>query len=89
MEEKNLYQSQKETQNKLKALYDTDGGKLLVDTLMAQVVNMINQLSSGYKHMTLEEFISTSADLSTKLNMVRSLTKAKKNQEVLEELLKE
>lgn len=77
----------------ISALADTEGGKLLVKTLMADVLSALDTLSVKYKELTVQEFIGLSASLKTNLDMIRVLKRAKKNTDelmgMLEEALKE
>ncbi len=88
MEEKKQLKKEKEEKHSLKALYDTDGGKLLVDTYIKDIRNVLNHISVQYKTMSLIEFVSKGAELNSKLNVVLALTKAKKNEELLDNMLK-
>lgn len=79
---------QQKVQKKLKVLAESDGGKILIDALLQEILRAIEHISAQYSRMTLEEFISKGAELNAKLNLMRSLTKAKQNEEMLADLLK-
>lgn len=76
----------------LKAVFDQEGGKILVDALIADAVLSINRLDN-YADMTRDELVSLIARLSTSLDLARTLTRADKNfslaDEALEEALRE
>ena len=72
----------------LAAVAKTDGGKILVQTLMADVVGAVERLTN-YKGKTLDELISICADLNANLSLVRTLTRAEKNKKLAQEALEE
>jgi hypothetical protein len=80
---------QKDKYHALKALFDQDGGKALVASLLTDVQNCVEKIASGYKVMTHEEFISVSAELSAKLTLARELTRAEKNEKYVDTLILE
>lgn len=72
----------------LKAIFDQDGGKLLVDALIQDVVGSIGKLEN-YPSMTRDELVAVIARLSTSLNMARTLTRAEKNSSLADEALED
>lgn len=75
--------------SKIEALSITDGGKALVRGLLSDVVMCVDTLALGYSTLTLQQFVSLSADMKSKLDLIRVITKSKKNKKFLEELLEE
>ena len=73
----------------LNILGETEGGKQLISTLMTDVVSSIDDLVSSRETLSHQGFIAIAWDIKTRLDVIRSITRAKKNKEFLEELLKE
>lgn len=73
----------------LEAVSASTGGKLLSSALVSDVVDLIDALGSKYRTLTHLEFISLCADMKTKLDLMRSLSRAKKNKDYLKEILEE
>lgn len=65
------------------------GGKLLILALQLDAIGAIDTLSERFKELTLQEFVSICAELKTKLDLMRSLSRAKKNKDYLQEILEE
>jgi hypothetical protein len=73
----------------LKALYDTTGGKLLVDLLVQDASYRIQQLCAGYKTMTHTDMIALVADIDTHLATAKLLLNAKQGVQILDAELQE
>jgi hypothetical protein len=73
----------------ISALNNMEGGKILVASLLADVVSNIDTMCAKHKDLTMQEFVSLSVDTKTKINMARLLTRAEKNKEYLSDLLDE
>lgn len=73
----------------LEVLYATDGGKLLVATLLEDVATALERIAFQYKNLTYEEFVTLGAEISMKLSMARSLTRAEKNTELIKKSIEE
>jgi hypothetical protein len=73
----------------LKTLYDTDGGKMLVDLLLKDVVYAVRNLSACYKTATHTELIAIIAKLSSDLDTAKLLLNAKEGLEILDKELQE
>ena len=69
------------------------GGKKIIENTKKGVIGVIEKLVSGYQTLTHLEMIAICAELSEKIYMFRTLTRAGKNKtdarEALSELLKE
>lgn len=78
-----------EIQSSLAAIGNTDGGKILVKSLIKDIIDVIETL--GYKHdsLTQQEFISLGSKVRTSLDMVQVLTNAEGNKEYYKKLLEE
>jgi hypothetical protein len=77
----------------LEVLSESEGGKIVINSHIKDIVNTIDTLSAKYKALTHIEMVALCADMKTKIDVVRTLTRAKKNrialQDALEEALKE
>jgi hypothetical protein len=73
----------------LSALASSDGGKVLVETLLKDIVSCVDKLSYNYSAMTNEQFISIGAEIGAKLAVIRTLSRSENNKEVIDESLKE
>lgn len=71
------------------AIADMEGGKTLVKNLLKDVVSCVDSVCSHHETLTLQQFISLGAEMKTKLDMVRVISRSKKNKKYLEELLAE
>jgi len=60
----------------ISAIYDMDGGKILVKSLMTDVSSSIDKLCSSYQTLTMQEFIGLSANIKTKLDLAKTLKKS-------------
>lgn len=74
---------------KINVVAESEGGKVLVKSLISDVIRCVDTLAGGYSTLTIQQFVSLSADMKTKLDIVRVLTKSGKNKKFLEELLEE
>ncbi len=61
----------------------TEGGKLLIDGLVRDLMGDIENIGVHYKTLTMQEFISLGANINVALNMVRALTRAAKTKKLL------
>lgn len=71
----------------LEVLAMSDGGKLLAQGLIADIVGTIDTFSLRYKEATLQEFVGWGADLNKMLTLYRSLKRAKEASKLLKEEL--
>lgn len=68
----------------ISAIADMEGGKLLISQLISEIVSSIDTLSTKYRTLTIQEFIGHCADMESKLSLVRTLKKARKNKDIAE-----
>lgn len=68
---------------------DSEGGQILLESLIADISTAITELSSNYATLTLQEFVSYGARIKEKVNMARVLANAKSNQDFLKQALKD
>jgi hypothetical protein len=81
----------KEDVKKMKALAtipNTEGGKILIDSLGRDVVNGVESLISSYKEESDIKLRATIAKLQSDLALLRVLTRAEENSKVAQEALK-
>lgn len=81
----------KEDVKKMKALAaipNTEGGKLLIDSLGKDIVNGVETLIGSYKEATDIKLRATIAKLQADLGLLRVLTRAEENSKVAQEALK-
>jgi hypothetical protein len=88
-EEKELLNKQKEDFGALRSLANTDGGKLLVEALTKDALNSIERFANQYKTLTHQEFIALGAEVSIRLGLLRTLSRAEKNEKEVVSLLKD
>lgn len=82
-EQVTLLRDELDVASSLDAVSLSEGGKALIEALTKDIVTNIERLSS-YKDKSHIELIALCADMSNKLTIVRSITRAKKNKEFLE-----
>ena len=73
----------------LKTVFDMEGGKVLVDALISDVVNAVSKLSSNYSELTRDQLVSVAAHISVNLALARTLTRSTENLKYADEALKE
>lgn len=78
--------------NKVKDLVilaDTEGGKRLIEGLTIDIVADIDRLVDDRYALSHTDFITLACDVKAKLDIVRALKRAGKNEKFLKELLEE
>ena len=71
----------------LEAVALTEGGQMLIKSLVKDIIGSVDMLSTNYSGYSLEKFISLAADIKSKSDLVRTLTRSSANKAYLEELL--
>ena len=71
----------------LSAVSDTEGGKLLLASLVSDIVGIVDGLSMKYSTLTMQEFVSLCAEMKSKTDLARAISRSKKNKAYLVELL--
>jgi len=69
----------------LKAIFDQEGGKLLVASLRSDVANCANKIAGHWNTLTHDEFRMLGLEMATKGRLARDLENAKANMEEEEE----
>lgn len=72
----------------LKVLQTTEGGRMILDALISDIITSINSFSD-YKNMTHIEFIALSVRLSERLATYKVFALAESNEKALIKILKE
>lgn len=71
----------------LEAVANSEGGKLLIATHMSDVVSIVDALGANYSTYQHTQLMAMCAEMKTKLDMVRTLTRAEKNKKFMQETL--
>jgi len=69
-------------------LSETEGGKALKTGLLKDIVDCVDNFVDNRDKLTHQEFIALACDIKSKLDVLRVLTRAKKNEKFLMEELK-
>lgn len=67
--------------SKLEAFTLSEGGRLLFDSLMKDVVSNVETLAYKYSKLSQLEFIAICSDLNSKLELARIMNKSSKNKD--------
>lgn len=67
----------------------SEGGKIIVDGLTADIIGTVETLCAKYSTLTLQEFVGHCADMKSKRDLLLVLTRAPKNKKGLETLIEE
>lgn len=73
----------------ISALGDTEGGKVLITSLIKDVIDNVETLCAKNKELTMQEFVSICSDMKNKLDLVKVFKNSKKNKDYLKELYEE
>lgn len=73
----------------IQTLAESNGGKKLVKSLQEDILTSLGTMIDKRSTATLQEFIASTCDIKTKLDIIKVLAKAKTDRMVLETLLKE
>lgn len=65
------------------------GGKVLLKSLVSDIVSGMDTLMATYPTMTMQEFVAIAADMKSKVDLARVLSRADKNKRALEGLIEE
>lgn len=71
----------------IEAVSISEGGKKLVSELVKDIVGDVETLCSGYKTMSVQEFVGICADMKSKIDLTRVITRAKDSKDYLENLI--
>lgn len=73
----------------LQTLHDSQGGKLLIDALVMDIISAMEKMANNATVLTLQEFIALSCKIKERIDIVRILTGAKAARELYKQLLDE
>lgn len=73
----------------LSAISNQEGGRLLVDGLVTDVMGGIERVTGSYKTLTHVELMAVCAGLKANLDLLRILTRASTNKDLANEALEE
>jgi len=88
-EKLNELKKDKDFYHNLKALGDTEGGKILIDGLVQDSINVMRRLSGSYETESELMLRAQCAKLQTNLAMLGTLNNAKTNEEDIDQLIDE
>lgn len=71
----------------IEVVSNTEGGKIIIDSIKSDIVSTIDEISSKYKTVSHTELIALSAKLSERLNILRIFNNAPKNKQLVKEEL--
>lgn len=71
----------------IKVMAQTEGGEVLLQLTLSDVVNTVNELAANYKKYSHTDLIAVCATLSAHYNMARLLAGAEANEKALQEIL--
>lgn len=72
-----------DTASALEAVAISKGGIIIQESLVSDIVGLVGTLASKYKGATQLELVGLCADLKTKLDILRVLSRAGKNKDFL------
>lgn len=78
-------QKELELYSLLGSLYDSNTGKVLVETLAKQIAQTVNTLAMGYTTLSHIELIAHCASLKSDIDMINLLSASNENKEIVEE----
>lgn len=67
----------------------SEGGKVLIDAYLVDIMTTMRTLANGYKRFTHPELIAHCASLENKLDVVKTLSLAPENERLADDRLKE
>jgi hypothetical protein len=73
----------------LDVLAQTEGARVLVDSIISDIISSVNVLSNRYKILSHIELVSHCADLHSNLAIMLAITRAEKNHQSLKSQLEE
>lgn len=73
----------------VKSIKDTDGGKMLLKSLMQDISTSITMITLGYESMPHTRFIGEAALLKANIDLYRAISNSDDNIQFLENLLAE
>lgn len=87
--DKKIIEKDIKTYKSLEILAESDGGKILINTLYKDLGNIVDTLSVNAAKLSHIEMVYLCSSIGDKLNIIRTLSKAKLNADMAETALKE
>lgn len=78
----------KEKAKDLSRVLDTEGGKLLTDSMLRDIVSNIDVLCAGHKDMDRDTMVSYITSIETNLSFIRALYTGRQNESFIDDSLK-
>lgn len=72
----------------IESLSNTKGGKIFIGKLVNDIISSVDILCLKYGKLTLQEFVGLCADMNVKLDLIRTIKKARKSKKIATEDLK-
>lgn len=73
----------------LHLLADSDGGKIITQSLLSDVAAIVERLTVDYKTAPHFDLVRLCSDLNSKLSLYRALTRSENKLKQVEEIIKE
>ncbi len=84
-----MLQEDLDIQKSLAEVRNTKGGKILVDTLLQEIIGAVQTISENNSTLTMQEFIALGAKIKVRHDMLGVLVGAEEQRDYFSELLKE
>ncbi len=84
-----MLQEDLDIQKSLAEVRNTKGGKILVDTLLHEIIGAVQTISENNSTLTMQEFIALGAKIKVRHDMLGVLVGAEEQRDYFSELLKE
>ncbi len=72
-----------DTLNAIEALSLSEGGKVLTNLLIKDIISAVEALATRHSDLTLQQFISYSSKIKEKLDLVRIIARSKDNKKFI------
>lgn len=72
----------------LDSLSKSEGGKILIKSLLLDVVSNVDTLCARYSALTMQEFVSYCADIKIRLDVARAIARSAEKKKELDEEFK-
>ena len=89
MEQNKLNQKEHERFLALNLLAETDGGKIVIASLLKDITMSVERLASDYRTATHFELVRHCSDLNSRLSLYRALTRAEENLKDIDAIIAE
>lgn len=73
----------------IKNLHDSEGGQILIDGLVSDILSAVDRISIENATLTMQEFVALGSRIKERMDILKVLTGAKKQKQIYEEILAE